>query len=156
LNFVAAIVIAAAEVLAAGGRGAPWRAAMGLPEPSARLGAAIESMQQAVGVLDVADGEPTSDALLAAAAQDPPEEDPLDGLVRRVLLAMLEERRTRRAGSAPAYGTRAQPTYLPRNTGDASGSETPRPQIDHIGLAARHVIAGRDRPGESHGSAATA
>jgi hypothetical protein len=92
-----------AEVLAEGGSGAQWRAAMGLPEPSARLGAALESMEQAVG--DVADGEPTSDALLAAVEQDPPDEDPLDGLVRRVLLAMLEERRTRRPGRAPAHGT---------------------------------------------------
>ena len=91
-----------AEVLADGRPGARWRTAMGLPEPSARLGAAIESMQHAVGALDVADGQPTSDALLAAAAQDPPVEDPLDGLVRRVLLAMLEERRTRRPDSAPA------------------------------------------------------
>ena len=91
-----------AEVLADGRPGARWRTAMGLPEPSARLGAAIESMEQALGALDVADGEPTSDALLAAAAQDPPDEEPLDGLVRRVLLAMLEERRTRRPGSAPA------------------------------------------------------
>jgi hypothetical protein len=90
-----------AEVLAEGGRGAPWRVAMGLPEPSARLGAAIESMEQAVDALDVAHGEPTSDALLAAAAQDPPDEDPLDGLVRRVLLAMLEERRTRQPDSVP-------------------------------------------------------
>jgi hypothetical protein len=79
-----------------------WRSVMGLPQPSARLGAAIESMEHAVGALDVAHGEPTSDALLAAAAQDPPDEDPLDGLVRRVLLAMLEERRTRRPDSAPA------------------------------------------------------
>jgi hypothetical protein len=91
-----------AEVFAEGGPGAPWRAVMELPEPTDRLGAAIESMEQAVGALDVADGEPTSDAVLAAAAQDSPDEDTLDGLVRRVLLAMLEERRTRRPGSAPA------------------------------------------------------
>jgi hypothetical protein len=62
-------------------------------------------MEQAVGALDVDDGEPSSDALLAAAAQDASDEDPLDGLVRRVLLAMREERRTRRPGSAPACGT---------------------------------------------------
>jgi hypothetical protein len=93
----------AAEVMAEGAPGAPWRAAMGLPEPSGRLGAAIESMGQAVGALDVADGESTSDALLAAAAQDAPDEAPLDGLVRRVLLAMLEERRTRRPG-IPMHG----------------------------------------------------
>ena len=45
---------------------------MGLSEPSARLGAAIESMEQAVGALDPADGEPTSDALLAAVGSEPP------------------------------------------------------------------------------------
>jgi hypothetical protein len=94
-----------AEVVADARPGARWRTAMGLPEPSARVGAAIESMERAVGAVDVADGETMSDALLAAAAQDPPDQDPLDGLVRRVLLAMLEERRTRRPGSAPAYGT---------------------------------------------------
>ena len=65
----------------------------------------MRSMEQAVGALDVPDGEPMSDALLAAAAQDPPDEDPLDGLVRRVLLAMLEERRTRRPAGSPARGT---------------------------------------------------
>jgi hypothetical protein len=89
-----------AEVLADGRPGAPWRTAMGLAEPSARLGAAIESMEQVVGALYVADGEPTSDALLAATAQDRPDDDPLDSFVRRVLLAMLEERRTRQPGSA--------------------------------------------------------
>jgi hypothetical protein len=88
------------EVLDDGGRGAAWRDQMGLPEPSAQLGAAIESMAQAVGALDVAHGESTSDALLAAATEDPPDEDALDGLVRRVLLAMLEERRTRRPAAA--------------------------------------------------------
>jgi hypothetical protein len=57
-------------------------------------------MEQAVGALDVADLRQTSDALLAALAQDPPDEDPLDSLVRRVLLAMLDERRTRQPDSA--------------------------------------------------------
>jgi len=90
-----------AEVLADGRPGAPWRAAMGLAEPSARLGAAIESMEHVVGALYVADGEPTSDALLAATAQDRPDDDPIDSFVRRVLLAMLEERRTRQRGSEP-------------------------------------------------------
>ncbi len=91
-----------AEVLAEGRPGAGWRTAMRLPEPSARLGAAIESMEQVLGALDVPDGGSTSDALLAVAAHDPPDDDPLDGLVRRVLLAMLEERRTRRPAGAPA------------------------------------------------------
>jgi hypothetical protein len=91
-----------AEVLANARPRARWRTAMRLPEPSARLGAAIESMEQVLGALDVADHEQTSDALLVAAAQDPPDDDPLDSLVRRVLLAMLEERRTRQPASAPA------------------------------------------------------
>jgi hypothetical protein len=90
-----------AEVLVDCRPGARWRTAMGLPEPSARLAAAIESMKQAVGAFDASDGEPTSDTLLATAAQDPADDDPLDNLVRRVLLAMLEERRTRRPGSEP-------------------------------------------------------
>ena len=47
-----------AEVLADGRPRARWRTAMGLPEPSARLGAAIESMKQALGALDVVAGEP--------------------------------------------------------------------------------------------------
>jgi hypothetical protein len=90
------------EVLAESRHGAPWRAAMGLPEPSTRLAAAIESMQRTVGALDATHGQPTSDALLTSAAQDPPDDEPLDSLVRRVLLAMLEERRTRQPDSADA------------------------------------------------------
>ena len=96
-----------AEVLADARPGARWRTAMRLPEPSARLAAALESMEQTLGALDVADGEPTSDALLAAAAHDPLDDDPLDSLVRRVLLAMLEGRRARQPASAPAEVTRA-------------------------------------------------
>jgi hypothetical protein len=88
-----------AEVFANARAAAPWRTVMGLPQPSARLRTAIESMEQTVGSLDVAHCEPTSGALLAAAAQDLPDDDPLDSLVRRVLLAMLEERRTRQPGS---------------------------------------------------------
>jgi hypothetical protein len=97
----------AAQVLAEGRPGAQWRAAMGLPEPSGRFGAAIASMEQAVGALDLSDGKATSDALLAAAAADSPDEDPIDGLVRRVLLAMFEERCTRRPDSTLAQGARA-------------------------------------------------
>ena len=61
-------------------------------------------MELVVGALDVPDGGGMSDALLAAAAQDTPDDDPLDGLVRRVLLAMLEERRTRRLDTRRGRG----------------------------------------------------
>jgi len=96
-----------AELLAQCGPGAPWRAAMGLPEPSGQLAAAIESMKRTVDALEVDDGDSMSDALLAFAARDSSDEAQLDGLVRRVLLAMLEERRTRRAGTASDHATRA-------------------------------------------------
>jgi hypothetical protein len=105
------------QVLADGRPGAPWRAAMGLPEPSGRLGAAIELMAQVVGALDVADGESTSDVLLAADAQDPPDEAPLHGLVRRVLLAMLEERRARQRDSADIRDASAATLPSTRNGG---------------------------------------
>ncbi len=91
-----------AEVLADCRPEAPWRTAMGLPEPSTQLAAAIQSMQRTIDTLDAADGQPTSEALLTVFGQDPPDERPLDGLVRRVLLAMLEERRTRQPASGPA------------------------------------------------------
>jgi hypothetical protein len=57
-------------------------------------------MQRTVTALDITHAQPTSDALLTAAAQDPPDDKPLDSLVRRVLLTMLEERRTRQPDSA--------------------------------------------------------
>src|SRR6476660_8514660 len=60
-----------AEVLSDCHPGAHWRAAMGLSEPSARLGAAIESMARAFGAVDVSDGDLASDALLAAAVEEP-------------------------------------------------------------------------------------
>jgi hypothetical protein len=49
------------------------------------------------------DGRTSFDTVLSAAGQDRPGEPRLDGLVRQVLRAMLEERRTRQpAGDAPA------------------------------------------------------
>jgi hypothetical protein len=64
---------------------------MGLEQPSAQLGDAIDALSR----FALADGAPTYDALLAAAGHEPEDEQPLDRLVRRALLSMLEERRTR-------------------------------------------------------------
>jgi hypothetical protein len=86
----------AADVLAEAGSGAPWRAAMRLEQPAARLGEAIESLRRFVVA-----SPPTYDAVLAAAGRGGPDEQPLDGMVRRVLLSMLEERQTRRARPHP-------------------------------------------------------
>jgi hypothetical protein len=85
-----------ADVLAEAGSGAPWRTAMGLAQPVDRVSDAIESLRRFVVASATADGPPTYDALLAAAGRNHPDEQPIDGMVRRVLLSMLEERYTRR------------------------------------------------------------
>jgi hypothetical protein len=84
------------DVLANASSGAPWRTAIGLTQPAPRLSEAIESLRRFVMASATADGPPTYDALLAAACRSQPAEQPIDGMVRRVLLSMLEERYTRR------------------------------------------------------------
>jgi hypothetical protein len=71
---------------------APWRATMGLAAPSARLGNAFDALRRFVA----ASGATTCDAMLVGAGRDVPDEEPLDWIVRRALLSMLEERHTRR------------------------------------------------------------
>jgi hypothetical protein len=75
--------------------GANWRGALGLAEPSARLGEAIDSLVRIVQAAAPDGGPPTFDEMLTAAAEDPTGEPALDRMVRRALLSMLEERRTR-------------------------------------------------------------
>ena len=75
--------------------GAPWRAGLGLAEPSARLSAAIDSLDRLAAAVAPVPAPGRFDAMLRAVRQDPPAEPALDGLVRRVLLAVLEECRTR-------------------------------------------------------------
>jgi hypothetical protein len=87
-------------LLAEGRAGAAWRAAMRLPEPSPPLAAALESLSRLVGATAVPPGKSQFDAMLAMCAQDQPGEQTLDGLVRRVLLAMLEERASRESTDA--------------------------------------------------------
>jgi hypothetical protein len=65
---------------------------MGLAPPGARLGDAIDAFYRVV----LADGTPTYDEMLTAACQEPEDEKPLERIVRRTLLSMLEERQTRR------------------------------------------------------------
>ena len=85
----------AAGLLAEARSGAAWRAAFGLAQPSARLGQAIDLMSQEVLASPGSDGLPSFDPLLSAANQDRPGEPPLGRLVRQVMRAALEERRTR-------------------------------------------------------------
>jgi hypothetical protein len=77
--------------------GATWRAVFGLPEPTPRLADAMESLCTAVraAASSPAPGRPLFDALLTAASADHAGEEALERLVRRTLLSMLEERRTR-------------------------------------------------------------
>jgi hypothetical protein len=72
-----------------------WRDKLELPHPSRRLSQAIDAMGEAVRAATSADGATNFDAVLAVAADDRPDEDGLDCLVRHVLLSMLEQRRTR-------------------------------------------------------------
>jgi hypothetical protein len=80
--------------------GASWRAELGLPEPSARLADAIESLGRMTELVAAPPGTSLFDALLRAAGEDHPDEGTLDGLVRQAWLSMLEERRTREPTTA--------------------------------------------------------
>jgi hypothetical protein len=88
------------SVLAEARAGVSWRDKLGIPQPSARLSQAIDAMGGAVQAATSADGETSFDALLAVVADDRRDDDGLDYLVRRVLLSMLEQRRTRQ----PVHG----------------------------------------------------
>jgi hypothetical protein len=82
-------------VLAEARAGVQWRDKLGLPNPSARLSQAIDAIGEMVREATSADGARSFDALLAVAADDRPDDDRLDSLVRHALLSMLEQRRTR-------------------------------------------------------------
>jgi hypothetical protein len=84
-----------ATVLSDAAAGSPWRATLGLNEPS-------DPLRKAIGLMDdvVSDTAPTGDhldAIRAAVSDDiASADDALTGLVRRVLLAALELREGRR------------------------------------------------------------
>ena len=77
---------------------APWRPAMQLALPTGRLADAIASLHRFVVANATSSGSCTYDSVLAAARQEVPDEKPLDRMLRRALLSMLEERPTRRTG----------------------------------------------------------
>ena len=75
--------------------GSPWRADLGLDEPSDPLRRAIQLMDDVVS--NTAASNDHLDAILAAVGEDvTSSDDALTGLVRRVLLAALELREGRR------------------------------------------------------------
>ena len=77
---------------------APWRPAIGLVQPTARLANAIASLHRFVVANATPNGSCTYDSVLTAARHEVPDEKPLDRMVRHALLSMLEERQTRRVG----------------------------------------------------------
>jgi hypothetical protein len=93
---------ARAQALLAEAHGhAAWRATLGLPEPSTRLDEAFDLLEQAVRTATPPASAPTAELLLTAASESPPRERELDRLVRRVLLATLEERLIRQPAHSP-------------------------------------------------------
>jgi hypothetical protein len=85
---------------AAAGADATWRAELSLPELSLRLADAIESLGRMAQAVPSPAGASSFDALLTAAQEDHASEPALDEVVRRALLSMLEERRTRQPAGA--------------------------------------------------------
>jgi hypothetical protein len=71
--------------------GTPWRSALGIEEPSRRLGEAIDAMGQMLRAATPGGGAPTLDALLATTREDSPGEGDLHRLTRRVLRSTLEQ-----------------------------------------------------------------
>jgi hypothetical protein len=89
------------DLLLAGARpGATWRGELGLAEPSPRLADAIEALARLVRAARLRAGASSFDALLTAAKEHHRGETTLDVVVRRTLLSMLEERRTRQPTEA--------------------------------------------------------
>jgi hypothetical protein len=86
--------------LAAADARAPWRAALGIEEPSERLSRAIGWMSRAVQTATAANGDTPLDALLLAVRDGQPGEPGPESLARRALEAALEQRRARQAREA--------------------------------------------------------
>jgi hypothetical protein len=89
----------AATIVADARPGAPRRETLGLAEPSKDVGEAINRMDRIVGAISPPD-RTTRFTMASALPEDRPGETDLDGLVRRVLLAMVEQRATRQPEQA--------------------------------------------------------
>jgi hypothetical protein len=70
---------------------APWRAALGIVEPSPRLGEAIDLIVRSVQAAAPQGRPPTLDELLISTRKDRPDERGLERLARRVLRSVVEE-----------------------------------------------------------------
>jgi hypothetical protein len=75
---------------------APWRAELGIIEPSKQLSEAISILDRVVQAVARRENPPTLDALLGWCRDQPPKQS-LEGLVHRVLRSTLEQLLTRQA-----------------------------------------------------------
>jgi hypothetical protein len=93
------------DVLADAPAGAPWRAELGIVEPSTALGEAFAAITRATREVPPTEGAPTLDALISAldSARD---QEGIDRLARTVLRSALEQRRfrTRETASRQIHG----------------------------------------------------
>jgi hypothetical protein len=82
------------DVLTDARAGAPWRAELGIVEPSTALGEAFAAITRATREVPPTEGAPTLDALISAldSARD---QEGIDRLARTVLRSALEQRRFR-------------------------------------------------------------
>jgi hypothetical protein len=81
-------------VLADAPAGAPWRAELGIVEPSPALGEAFASIIRATREVPPTESTPTLDAFLSA-LDNPSDEEGIDRLAQTVLRSALEQRRFR-------------------------------------------------------------
>jgi hypothetical protein len=88
------------DVLADARPGAPWRAELGVTEPSQRLVDGIDSIERQLSAAMAPDDAPSLDALLLAVRKSAPAESALDALARRVLRSTVEQLCTRLAEQA--------------------------------------------------------
>jgi hypothetical protein len=86
-----------AAVVAAAHAGTPWRALLGIPEPSPQLNHAIRVMFNVVRGATAAGDDLALDALILAMRERQPGEASLDRLVHRVLRSALELRQSQRS-----------------------------------------------------------
>jgi len=84
----------AASLLAQARSGAPWRDALGLPQPSPELDAALEAIARALAAATESDAVPTLHAVLKATEVSSPDESALDRFARRVLRSTLDQLRS--------------------------------------------------------------
>lgn len=90
----------AESLLNAASANAPWRSALGLPEPSQELSEAIVFVRRAVEAATALNSAPAFDTLLLSCRENGAGENGTDRLVRRVLRSTFEQLRTRQLSEA--------------------------------------------------------